>query len=92
MICKGYLYPNKPIFWGFYLQEVEKPAPIKISVSELLAKVQKPQKKIIKQGLATVEKNCKYRVVPISKNSFQFHSFQPDSHSTQHDQRKCSAT
>lgn len=41
------------------LQEVEKPAPIEISVSELLKKVQKPQKKIIKQGLATIEKNCK---------------------------------
>uniref|UniRef100_A0A182IMA2 Uncharacterized protein n=1 Tax=Anopheles atroparvus TaxID=41427 RepID=A0A182IMA2_ANOAO len=40
-------------------KEEEKPEPIKISVSELLSKVQKPQKKIIKQGLATVEKNSR---------------------------------
>lgn len=40
------------------LQEEEKPAPIKIPVDEVLKKVQKPQKKIIKQGLATIEKNC----------------------------------
>ncbi|XP_058457279.1 probable chitinase 10 [Malaya genurostris] len=40
-------------------KEEEKPAPIKISVEELLSKVQKPQKKIIKQGLATIEKNSR---------------------------------
>ncbi|XP_065076861.1 probable chitinase 10 [Ochlerotatus camptorhynchus] len=40
-------------------KEEEMPAPIKISIDEVLSKVQKPQKKIIKLGLASSEKNSR---------------------------------
>lgn len=44
----------------YFQDEPEKPEPIKISVSELLAKAKKPSKiHKVKAGSANIDKNCK---------------------------------
>lgn len=42
-------------------EENSKPAPIKIPVNELLAKVRKPSKSKVKAGLATIDTKSEYR-------------------------------
>lgn len=59
---------------------LEKPEPIKISVSELLEKYKKPTKAKIKSGLATVDKNSKLlklfknKTFPINFNFYNYRS------------------
>lgn len=58
--------------WYFFDQV--KPQPEKISVSELLQKVQKPEKKHrIKAGISQADKNCKdYLIFPLQLSNCFF--------------------